>query len=162
MGGERILGVINKVRNEDKADTAELMFGVVTAINPLKIKVDNRYEITEDFLILSAMCKEMTILLPAHAHEVNTTVNDAGAHTHVIPAGTTEATQCTALHTHPISAAVTASSGIHAHAASSSSAGALTAITLWRGLQVNDNVRMLRVNKGQTFYVIEREEGIVE
>lgn len=32
-----------------------------------------------------------------------------------------------------------------------------TGVVLWRGLQVGDKVRMLRVNQGQMYYVIERE-----
>ena len=31
---------------------------------------------------------------------------------------------------------------------------------LWRGLQVGDSVRMLRVQGGQLFYVLEREGGL--
>lgn len=110
-----MLSIMNNVRNEDKGDTTDLMFGVVTSVNPLKIKVDNRYELTSDFLILSALCKQTTIEIPAHHHTL----------------------------------------------AGSDTTDALTSITLWRGLQIGDKVRMLRVNKGQTFYVIEREEGVV-
>jgi hypothetical protein len=92
MAGERIVGVMNKVRGEDKSDTTDLVFGTVTSINPLKIWIDNRFEITPEFIILSALCKETP---------------------------------------------------------------------LWRGLQVGDKVRIIRYNKGQSFYVMEREDGII-
>lgn len=32
----------------------------------------------------------------------------------------------------------------------------LTEITLWRGLRVGDKVRILRLNQGQLYYVLER------
>ena len=35
----------------------------------------------------------------------------------------------------------------------------LTEIILWRGLCVGDKVRLLRVNNGQMYYIIEREGG---
>jgi hypothetical protein len=34
-------------------------------------------------------------------------------------------------------------------------------ILLWRGLQAGDKVLMLKVGKGQKYYVIQREEGVI-
>lgn len=34
-------------------------------------------------------------------------------------------------------------------------------VTLWRGLKVGDEVYMLRVDKGQKYYVLQRKEGVV-
>lgn len=163
MAGERLINIMNQVKKEDKSDTTDMMFGVVTSINPLKIKVENRFEITEEFIMLSAMCKEMTVNIFAHAHEITTSVEVADAHTHGTPVGTTGATAVGdhGTHTHTIPAATTDSDGAHTHAATSSENEKLTSVTLWRGLEVNDKVRMLRVSKGQLYYVLEREEGIV-
>ena len=159
MAGERIVNIMNQVRNEEKNDTTDLLFGIVTAVNPLKIKVENRFEITEEFLLLSAMCRQMTVSIFAHTHEI--TVQAVGPHTHRTPAGITGATAVGdhGFHTHTIPAAITDSNGEHSHTATE--AEKLTSVTLWRGLQVNDKVRMLRVSKGQMYYVLEREEGIV-
>ena len=159
MAGERLIDIMNQVKKEDKSDTTDLMFGVVTSINPLKIKVENRFEITEEFIVLSAMCKEMTVNIFAHTHQI--TVWNAGTHTHGTPAGTSGATTVGdhGTHTHSIPAATTNSKGVHSHGATATEK--LTSVTLWRGLQVNDKVRMLRVSKGQMYYVLEREEGIV-
>ena len=163
MAGERLVDIMNKVRKEEKNDTTDLIYGVVTAVNPLKIKVENRFEITEEFILLSAMCKQMTVNIFAHAHEITTNIEGVDAHTHGTPAGTTGAAAVGdhGIHTHTIPAATTNSNGAHTHAATSSENEKLTSVTLWRGLEVNDKVRMLRVSKGQLYYVLEREEGIV-
>ena len=141
MAGERLLNIMNNVKKEDKGDTTELMFGVVTALKPLKIKVDNRYEVDENFLILSSLCKETIIPIPAH--------------THVLEAHSTQSAG-EGPHSHNISKQTTLG-GVTV----TEEPAAFTSIKLWRGLEVGDKVRMLRVNKGQSFYVMEREEGIV-
>lgn len=103
MAGERLVNIMNSVRGEDRGDATDLIFGVVTQINPLKVKVDSRFEVTSEFLTLSNMCK---------AKSVSITLPDTS----------------------------------------------VVEIQLWRGLIVGDKVRMLRVSKGQAFYVLEREE----
>lgn len=35
-----------------------------------------------------------------------------------------------------------------------------TKVVLWRGLQVGDRVMMLKVGKGQKYYILQREEGV--
>lgn len=37
-----------------------------------------------------------------------------------------------------------------------------TDVMLWRGLRVGDNVLMLKVGRGQKYYIIQREEGVVD
>lgn len=34
-------------------------------------------------------------------------------------------------------------------------------IKLWRGLRVGDRVLMLKVGRGQRYYIIQREEGVI-
>jgi hypothetical protein len=99
MAGSKLINIIQNAGKMPTGETTDLLFGVVTSVSPLKIKIDNRFEVDEKFLILSALVKETTISV-------------------------------------------------------------LPNILLWRGLIVGDKVRVLRVNKGQMFYVIEREEGI--
>jgi len=99
MAGSKLINIIQNAGKMSTGETTDLLFGDVTSISPLKIKIDNRFEVDEKFLILSALVKETTI-------------------------------------------------------------SALPDIILWRGLRVGDKVRVLRVNKGQMFYVMEREEGI--
>lgn len=99
MAGNKLLKIMQEAGKMSAGETTDLLFGVVTSVSPLKIKIDNRFEVDEKFLILSALVKETTI-------------------------------------------------------------SALPDIILWRGLRVGDKVRVLRVNQGQMFYVLEREEGI--
>lgn len=36
-----------------------------------------------------------------------------------------------------------------------------TDLLLWRGLQVGDRVLMLKVGRGQKYYILQREEGVI-
>ena len=148
MAGERIVNLMNSGK-QAPTEKVDLMFGEVISISPLEIKVDNRFTIKEENILLSALVKEAVI-------EVNYSDN---GHSHNVPS---------------ISSGVELSGvtveGIdigHSHnvpqntTSSSSSNISLSNITLWRGLIVGDKVRMLRVSNGQLFYVIEREEGIL-
>lgn len=114
MAGEKLVALMQDAAKKGAVDSTDLLYGIVTSISPLKIKVDNRFEIDDNFILLSSLVTETKITIPAHNHS--------------IPTG--------------------------------SSGNALTEITLWRGLIVGDSIRMLRLNKGQLFYVLEREEGL--
>lgn len=92
MAGNKLIQTIQSMAKPPIGETTDLLFGEVTSVSPLKIQVDNRFEVDEQFLILSALVKETVI---------------------------------------------------------------------WRGLIVGDKVRLLRVNNGQMYYIIEREEGVV-
>ena len=136
MAGSKLVKIMQDAGKMPAGETTDLLFGVVTSVSPLKIKIDNRFEVDEKFLILSALVKETVIKIPErdannHRHEIpqhTTSPAGEGPHTHIIPTYNTN--------------------------------NALPDILLWRGLQVGDKVRILRVNKGQQFFVLEREEGI--
>lgn len=89
MAGEQIIKLVKNVVKESMKDLPDLMYGEITALNPIKILVDNRFILDESFLVISQLCK------PKEG--------------------------------------------------------------LWRGLEVGDIVRILRVGNGQVFYVLERE-----
>lgn len=120
----------------DSTKPAELAFGEVTSIAPLKIKIDNRLEVDETFLLLSAFVREKWINVPTH---------EGPNHTHPIPEW----------HTNP------AGEGPHTHTIPAWQTDPdFPKIKLWRGLKVGDKVRMIRLKAGQLYYVIERVEGI--
>ena len=137
MIGNKLVKIMQEAGKVPSGETTDLLFGVVTSVSPLKIKIDNRFEVDERFLILSALVKETIIKIPKR---------EENEHTHVIPQHTTSLGGQQDPHTHTISQMETRS--------------ALPDILLWRGLEVGDKVRVLRVNQGQMFYVLEREEGI--
>lgn len=95
MAGERLASAIKKAKGKE-SDYSDLVFGTVTSISPLKIRVDNRFEITAQFIILSRMVKNLTITIDGRTAFV------------------------------------------------------------FRDLKVGDGVRMLRVQNGQKYYVLER------
>ena len=120
---------------ESKKPT-ECVYGEVTSDKPLKIKVDNKFELDETFLILGQNVRETWIKIPE---------NDKFKHKHVIPAWQTDP----------------GGSGPHTHTISTwNTEEALPDIKLWRGLKTGDKVLMLRVKQGQLYYVLERVEGV--
>lgn len=137
MAGNKLIQTIQSMAKPPIGETTDLLFGEVTSVSPLKIRVDNRFEVDEQFLILSALVKETIIHIPTA---------ETSMHSHTIPTHTTNSGG-TGPHTHTIPEMTTYS--------------ALPSITLWRGLIVGDKVRLLRVANGQMFYIIEREEGVV-
>lgn len=137
FGESFVLGVKNIVeRYLESKKPAEITFGEVTSVSPLKIKVENRFEIDETFLLLSAFVREKWINVPEDANF---------KHTHPIPEWQTDPAG-PGPHTHTIPAWVTEMD--------------FPKIKLWRGLKVGDQVRMIRLKNGQLYYVIERVEGI--
>lgn len=136
MAGNKLVKIMQEAGKAPSGETTDLLFGVVTSVSPLKIKIDNRFEVDEKFLILSALVKKTVIKIPER---------EENKHSHVIPQHTTSS----------------AGEGPHTHIIPEMSTySALPDILLWRGLIVGDKVRVLRVNQGQMFYVLEREEGI--
>ncbi len=142
MAGNKLIQTIQSMAKPPIGETTDLLFGEVTSVSPLKIRVDNRFEVDEQFLILSALVKDTVINIPA----IDASYREDKQHSHVIPEHTTDPGG-PGPHTHKISSWNTQLS--------------LPSIRLWRGLIVGDKVRLLRVNNGQMFYIIEREEGVV-
>lgn len=136
MAGSKLVKIMQEAGKPPTGEVTDLLFGVVTSVSPLKIKIDNRFEVDEKFLILSALVKETIINIPER---------EENKHLHVIPEHTTSP----------------AGDGSHTHTIPQMNTySALPSILLWRGLIVGDKVRVLRVNQGQMFYVLEREEGV--
>lgn len=134
MAGNKLIKIMQDAGKSPVSESTDLLFGDVISISPLKLKIDNRFEVDEKFIILSALVKETIIKIPQR---------EEYTHIHVIPE---HHTQTASKHTHVIPEMKTRA--------------ALPDILLWRGLRVGDKVRVLRINKGQMFYVLEREEGI--
>lgn len=132
MKGNRIINIIKEASRPVSSDYADILFGEVTSLEPLKIWVDNRLEIKGEQIILSMLVKEMIIKIPTP---------DSFTHTHTISAHSTESGGDVP-HTHTIAEKVTQS--------------ALPEIKLWRGLETGDKVILIRAHLGQKYYVAER------
>lgn len=137
--GHRLAQLMREAGKTPQNEVVDIVVGVVTSTKPLKVKVENR-ELTESFLILGALCKE------THIYTDYIKKHD---HYHIIPETTTQTVDS---HTHGINARDT--NPITPH-------GDNYDIMLWRGLRVGDRVLMLKVGRGQKYYIMQREEGAI-
>ena len=131
----RLVKAMQAASQKPENEKVDIITGTVTSVSPLKIKTD-KIELTETFLVLGALCKSTTIKIPER---------DANTHKHKVPQHTTEPAG-PGPHTHTINEFYTEV--------------ALPDILLWRGLQVGDEVYMIRFSEGQKYYVLQRKEGI--
>lgn len=127
-----------------------LLYGEVLGVEPLRIKVDQRYAIGEDFILLDSRCVETRIEVPQQ---------DQASHVHRVQ-GTTGTTVLGGLTAGPPPTALPVADPTgHTHSIDFDSQEALANILLWRGLEVGDKVKMLRLST-QLHYVLERVGGI--
>lgn len=141
--------VTNHVLNVLQQESDDMIFltGEVVQINPLKIKINEQFSLDEDSLLLSATVKETWIDIPTTTDGV-TPEDGIFMHRHHISADTEEAND--------------GGQGAqnHKHHIEIDTEFALPRIRLWRGLIVGDVVRLLKVQGGQFYFVMEREETI--
>lgn len=66
MAGEKFVDIMQKIAKDYASSNSmtDILYGVVTSVSPLKIKVDNRFEISANFIVLSSLVKKKTIILP--------------------------------------------------------------------------------------------------
>lgn len=151
-------GITNHVKNVIQQESSPVLFvtGEVVSIQPLQIKISDKMTLNEDSLLLSATVKETWIDIPTTPNEtgeIEEGSEDGGSdnvfmHRHHIVAETKEAND--------------GGQGAqnHKHAIDIYTKYSLPKIRLWRGLKVGDVVRMLKVQEGQFYFVMEREEKI--
>lgn len=141
--------VTNHVLNVLNQESDDMIFltGEVVQINPLKIKINEQFSLDEDSLLLSATVKETWIDIPTTT-DGETPEDGIFMHRHHISADTDEAND--------------GGQGAqnHKHHIEIDTEFALPRIRLWRGLIVGDIVRLLKVQGGQFYFVMEREETI--
>lgn len=63
MAGNKLLDVMRKVSKPPSGESTDLLYGTVTSVSPLKIKVDNRFEITSQFIILTSLVSDFKVNL---------------------------------------------------------------------------------------------------
>ena len=140
--------VLNVIQQEQQ-EPVLFITGEVVSINPLRIKINEKFILEENSLLLSATVKETWIDIP-------TTTGDE--------ASEDGGTDGVFMHRHHIVAQTELANdgqGVdHKHDIDVWTKYSLPKIRLWRGLIVGDIVRLLKVQDGQFYFVLEREEMI--
>lgn len=135
MAGERLVQLMLEAGKDanPSSELADLIYGKVISISPLKVQIVNepKMVLSEAFLILSPFCKEKTFTIP----KWNT--NNETEHTHAIR--------------DTYSGGGSSSPTSHKHSIPKHE------VQVWRGLKVGDKVLMLRIHQGNMFYVLQRE-----
>ena len=142
-----------------KQETTPVLFmtGEVISISPLQIRISNKQTLNEDELLLSATVKETWIDIPT------TPTSDGSLKPEE---GEGDGTDNIFMHKHHIigetEEANDGGQGAqnHKHSIDIYTQYALPKIRLWRGLIIGDVVRLLKIQDGQLYYVLEREEKI--
>lgn len=72
MAGEVFVDVMRNIANDISRSSysTDILYGKVISLSPLTIKVDNRFEIDEEFLILSTLVKKKEITLQDNTNVV--------------------------------------------------------------------------------------------
>lgn len=131
-----LLDTMKKVAEQSQGVTvpAAFLFGKVTATSPLTIRVDNRFDISGDAIVLT---KEfMAGYYPTHTHAID-------PHDHTVPQHTTQAAG-PGPHTHDVAPFQTEKTGL------------TTNPEVYFGLAVDDKVALFRNHGGQSFLVLGR------
>lgn len=156
-GANRLVSTMASV---GKNTVSEVLFGRVSNISPLEIAregEEGRAPLTEEFLVLSKMCREFKIKSGLHNHLIvgaNIPVQNAGSHTHNVPAAITESGGTTEPHTHNVSANIAQAAGSHNHSVGNVHTNdALTELLIWPGLSVGERVILLSFNDNQRYFV---------
>lgn len=145
-GGDRLVNCMRQAakRANPKSRNTDIVYGSVQTVSPLTVLVDNRLELTEEFLILSPFCFKSSFSLTVDSHKHAITVKEISQedHTHETKEGPTE------------------SAGgfeITPSASSRNAGGHVIDVTLWGDLEIGDRLVMLRVSEGQEYLVLYRD-----
>jgi len=134
----RFIKAMKQIATPKESQIVDIVVGTVKSISPLVIKTDES-ELTETFLVVGALCQNTVIKIPLRLNNT---------HLHIVP-------------THSTQPASVGDHGLHTHQIQSfNTEAALPDILLWRGLQVGDQVWMIRMANSQQYYVLQRKEGI--
>lgn len=135
----------------DSASLTNVMFGTVVSVNPLQINVEQRFTITEEFLVLTKNVKDYTTTVTANWNTENTNLDLT--HNHTINEFTTNSGG-TDNHSHGVNSIQTQNCNLnttHQHSIS----GTKT-ITIHNALKQGDKVVLIRAQGGQKYVVLDK------
>lgn len=133
--GRRLVNAMLKAGQQKQSEVVDMVTGTVTSVKPLKVKLD-KIELTESFLIVGALCTETII---------KTSEQGVTPYKLTVPAHTT---QTSSDHSHSVSAIEVPYTPPD--------------LMLWRGLKVGDQVYMIKMARGQKYYIMQRKEGVID
>lgn len=143
--GKLLLEASKQYSQVPDSQFSDVLSGTVTGIDPLIVKIGDKLILNEKNLILSAFVQETWINIPTTPNPLEP-ADGKYQHRHFIDGETELAND--------------GQGADHKHAIKIYTEFANPKILLWRGLKVGDVVYLLRVAKGQSYFVIQRQEGI--
>ena len=169
--GDKLIQCMKQVSKKANPATknTDVVYGVVKSTRPLIVLVDNRLELTEEFLILSPFCKKASfdISINSHQHDISVSTVAQEDHYHGI------ADIALKDHKHKLDGKDTSEAGsqtlsslktketggfsITPTAECGNAGGYKVSVTLWGDLEVADKLVMLRVAEGQAYMILYRD-----
>lgn len=170
--GDRLINTMKKVSQKANPGTkdTDLVYGVVQKASPLTVLIDNRLELTEEFLLLSPFCYKTAFSFSVNGHSHNVSISSImqDAHSHYAGAISIKG------HKHTVDDKDTSEAGaqnitgvetqtagdfnITPTASCGNAGGHKVSITLWDSLNVGDKLVMLRVAEGQAYMILYRDK----
>ena len=175
-----LLQILKRIAREEResADLCNILIGTVTSANPLKIRISQKIELDEDFLVLSRNVTDYNTDVSldvntdsvsiAHTHGVDFTSQTGGSTNHVhgvniesqlggkpdpdhkhTVTGNTSSVDIS--HTHGVVGVTQSAGGSHSHKVK----GRMT-VTVHNALKQGEKVLLMMEDGGQTYYVIDR------
>lgn len=72
--GNKLVGIMQQTVKNSMGNTTDMIIGKVISTNPLKVKVDNRFELTQKFLVLTSAVSDFSVDMQTDGQLKRTTV----------------------------------------------------------------------------------------
>lgn len=156
MAGEKLMTIIQQTSKSvmKSSESTDLIMGRVTSSAPLRIKIEDKFELASQYFILSPFCYTTTRTFTVTTNQPSQVVSTTDSvvtipELEVVIDPATEPTGKT------LEATVTVP-GQSITIPAQTLVSEPETVTLWRGLQTGDTVRLLRISGGQKYYVLDR------
>ena len=72
--GNKLVQIMQQAARAPLSDSTDMLFGKVISTNPLKVRVDNRFELTHKFLITTSLVSDFSVDMEVDGQTKRTTV----------------------------------------------------------------------------------------
>ena len=145
--GDRLVKCMRQAakKTHNPSKNTDIVYGVVQNASPLTVLVDNRLELTEEFLVLSPFCywAGFEVTIKGHTHSASVVTISKQDHSHSVDSKTTSKAG---------GFTITPSASIE------NAGGHKVSVTLWDNLTKGDKLVMLRIKEGQEYLVLYRDK----